>query len=348
MRGGRGGVAGARAAQALRDGGEEGARDGRRGGGGRREDGPAQAGLDARAPRRAGDGAGPRSRLARRLHLHQVARRADGRAGAGETPLIIVRPAIIESSHGEPYPGWIQGSRMADPIIMAFAKGIIREFPGDPESLIDIVPVDHVVNATLAAATRRPRGARGLPGRLWGPQPSALPPALRARQGVLPPGTPCGTRGDARYSPPSGRSRPPGRGAPAQGGARRPGRRGQGGLAHAGGAHHRGPAGQDRARREARQDEPLLQPHLRPLFLGYRDLLHGPHRAGSSSPCPRRTGRSSRSTSRLSTGEPGCRGRTCRRSRRARAARSGGRRSRRSRGRWRRSSTWTARSSART
>jgi fatty acyl-CoA reductase len=74
----------------------------------------------------------------------------------GESPLIIVRPAIIESSHREPYPGWIQGSRMADPIIMAFAKGIIREFPGDPESLIDIVPVDHVVNTTLAAATRRP------------------------------------------------------------------------------------------------------------------------------------------------------------------------------------------------
>jgi HAD superfamily hydrolase (TIGR01490 family) len=74
----------------------------------------------------------------------------------GESPLVIVRPAIIESSHREPYPGWIQGSRMADPIIMAFAKGIIREFPGDPESVIDIVPVDHVVNATLAAATRRP------------------------------------------------------------------------------------------------------------------------------------------------------------------------------------------------
>jgi alcohol-forming fatty acyl-CoA reductase len=74
----------------------------------------------------------------------------------GETPLIILRPAIIESSHREPYPGWIQGSRMADPIIMAFAKGLIREFPGDPESLVDIVPVDHVVNATLAAAVRRP------------------------------------------------------------------------------------------------------------------------------------------------------------------------------------------------
>jgi fatty acyl-CoA reductase len=72
------------------------------------------------------------------------------------TPLVILRPAIIESSHREPFPGWIQGSRMADPIIMAFAKGLIREFPGDPDSLIDIVPVDHVVNATLAAAIRRP------------------------------------------------------------------------------------------------------------------------------------------------------------------------------------------------
>lgn len=74
----------------------------------------------------------------------------------GEAPLIILRPAIIESSHREPYPGWIQGSRMADPIIMAYAKGVLREFPGDPESLVDIVPVDHVVNATLAAAIRRP------------------------------------------------------------------------------------------------------------------------------------------------------------------------------------------------
>ena len=75
----------------------------------------------------------------------------------GETPLIILRPAIIESSFAEPHPGWIQGSRMVDPIIMAFAKGILREFPINPESLVEIVPVDHVVNVTLAAAARRPR-----------------------------------------------------------------------------------------------------------------------------------------------------------------------------------------------
>ncbi len=72
----------------------------------------------------------------------------------GPLPLVIFRPAIIESSIAEPHPGWIQGSRMADPIIMAFAKGILREFPGDPESLVDIVTVDHVVNALIAAVAR--------------------------------------------------------------------------------------------------------------------------------------------------------------------------------------------------
>ncbi len=43
---------------------------------------------------------------------------------------------------------------MADPIIMAFARGILREFPGDPESIVDFVPVDHVVNALISAVAR--------------------------------------------------------------------------------------------------------------------------------------------------------------------------------------------------
>ncbi len=74
----------------------------------------------------------------------------------GDLPLVILRPAIIESSVAEPRPGWIQGTRMADPIIMAFAKGILREFPGDPESIVDLVPVDHVVNAVIAAGATCP------------------------------------------------------------------------------------------------------------------------------------------------------------------------------------------------
>ena len=77
-------------------------------------------------------------------------------AERGDLPVVILRPSIIESSHREPYPGWIQGTRMADPIIMAYGRGLLQEFPGDPESQVDVVPVDHVVNATLAVGALRP------------------------------------------------------------------------------------------------------------------------------------------------------------------------------------------------
>ncbi len=68
----------------------------------------------------------------------------------GEVPLVIFRPAIIESSYEEPLPGWIDGLRMADPIIVAFGKGKLKEFPGDPDVALDLIPVDLVANAMIA------------------------------------------------------------------------------------------------------------------------------------------------------------------------------------------------------
>ncbi len=68
----------------------------------------------------------------------------------GERRLSIVRPAIVESSLRHPYPGWIDGYKMADPLIIAYGRGILPEFPGLPDSVVDIIPVDMVVNATLA------------------------------------------------------------------------------------------------------------------------------------------------------------------------------------------------------
>ena len=73
-------------------------------------------------------------------------------AHRGDLPVVIVRPSIIESSLNEPEPGWIDGYRMADPIIVSFAKGRVDDFPAKREIVIDIIPVDHVVNAMLAAA----------------------------------------------------------------------------------------------------------------------------------------------------------------------------------------------------
>jgi fatty acyl-CoA reductase len=74
-------------------------------------------------------------------------------------PLSVVRPAIVESALRHPYPGWIDGFKMADPLIIAFARGVLREFPGLPDSVLDMIPVDLVVNAILAAAARPPVAA---------------------------------------------------------------------------------------------------------------------------------------------------------------------------------------------
>ncbi|HEX8758728.1 MAG TPA: HAD-IB family hydrolase [Pseudonocardiaceae bacterium] len=71
-------------------------------------------------------------------------------------PLSVVRPAIVESALRHPYPGWIDGFKMADPLIIALGRGVLREFPGLPDSVLDVIPVDLVVNAILAAAARPP------------------------------------------------------------------------------------------------------------------------------------------------------------------------------------------------
>jgi HAD superfamily phosphoserine phosphatase-like hydrolase len=72
----------------------------------------------------------------------------------GPVPLSIVRPSIIESALAEPRPGWIRGFRMAEPIILSYARGLLREFPGVPEGVIDVIPVDLVVAAIVATAAR--------------------------------------------------------------------------------------------------------------------------------------------------------------------------------------------------
>jgi HAD superfamily hydrolase (TIGR01490 family) len=73
-----------------------------------------------------------------------------------ELPLSIVRPSIIESALRQPYPGWIEGFKMAEPIILAYGRGELPEFPAVPEAALDVIPVDLVVNAILAVASTPP------------------------------------------------------------------------------------------------------------------------------------------------------------------------------------------------
>ena len=74
----------------------------------------------------------------------------------GDVPVSVVRPSIIESALAEPRPGWIRGFRMAEPIIISYARGLLKEFPGVPEGVLDVIPVDLVVSSVLDVAAGGP------------------------------------------------------------------------------------------------------------------------------------------------------------------------------------------------
>ena len=74
----------------------------------------------------------------------------------GDLPVTIVRPSIIESALSEPKPGWIRGFRMAEPVIISYARGLLSQFPGVPEGVVDVIPVDLVVAALCAVAAHGP------------------------------------------------------------------------------------------------------------------------------------------------------------------------------------------------
>ena len=81
----------------------------------------------------------------------------------GNIPVSVVRPAIIESAWSEPVPGWIRGFRMAEPVIISYARGLLKEFPGVPEGTVDVIPVDLVVGAIIGVAARGPAHEDGSP-----------------------------------------------------------------------------------------------------------------------------------------------------------------------------------------
>ncbi len=74
----------------------------------------------------------------------------------GDIPLTFVRPSIVESSLAQPRPGWIRGFRMAEPVFISYARGLLSQFPGVPEGTVDVVPVDFVVATIIAVCAAGP------------------------------------------------------------------------------------------------------------------------------------------------------------------------------------------------
>ncbi|XP_055836015.1 fatty acyl-CoA reductase 1-like isoform X2 [Solanum dulcamara] len=65
--------------------------------------------------------------------------------------VVIIRPTIITSTYKEPFPGWIEGVKTVDSFILAYGKGIMNFCFGDPNTILDMIPGDMVVNSILAS-----------------------------------------------------------------------------------------------------------------------------------------------------------------------------------------------------
>ncbi|CAL8262444.1 unnamed protein product [Merluccius merluccius] len=71
---------------------------------------------------------------------------------AGNLNVAIVRPSIVGASWKEPFPGWIDNFNGPSGIFIAAGKGILRTMRAANDAVADLVPVDVVINTTLAAA----------------------------------------------------------------------------------------------------------------------------------------------------------------------------------------------------
>jgi len=74
----------------------------------------------------------------------------------GAVPLAILRPAIVESAAAQPIPGWIEAVRVSDPLLVAYGRGRTDELPGKGDAPLELIPVDFVVNALIAALATLP------------------------------------------------------------------------------------------------------------------------------------------------------------------------------------------------
>ncbi|XP_026390088.1 alcohol-forming fatty acyl-CoA reductase-like [Papaver somniferum] len=68
-----------------------------------------------------------------------------------DLPVVILRPTIITSTFREPFPGWIEGVRTIDSIILGAGKGKVKCFLARADVIMDLIPGDMVVNAAIVA-----------------------------------------------------------------------------------------------------------------------------------------------------------------------------------------------------
>ena len=63
-----------------------------------------------------------------------------------KAPLLIVRPSVLGASFEEPFPGWTDSIGLSGGLYLLGGLGILKELPGDPKNIADVVPVDIATN----------------------------------------------------------------------------------------------------------------------------------------------------------------------------------------------------------
>lgn len=67
-------------------------------------------------------------------------------------PVCIVRPSIVTGAVNEPHPGWSDNVLGITGIMIEISRGMLSSIISDENVIMDVIPVDIVVNTIIAAA----------------------------------------------------------------------------------------------------------------------------------------------------------------------------------------------------
>lgn len=68
-------------------------------------------------------------------------------------PVGIIRPSVVYGTQTHPFPGWVGSANNGHiGFVAGFSKGLFRTMGGDTSSIMDLIPVDYVTNATIVLA----------------------------------------------------------------------------------------------------------------------------------------------------------------------------------------------------
>jgi len=71
---------------------------------------------------------------------------------ASDLPVVIVRPSTIGAAWKEPFSGWVEKSSGPCDLFIAVGRGYLRSMKGEGQAVLDIIPVDVVVNLLITSA----------------------------------------------------------------------------------------------------------------------------------------------------------------------------------------------------